>query len=206
MTTSPSPANMTETPPTEKAKRQTWRDWMPPMWDAYNLGDPPLITRAELIDALRAENLDVSERTLRFWEQTGLLPRPTRGEQSGHGRGGPTLYPYWMPMVTRQLIHLRSAPSTERLGAEGIRQRMRLFFRGEAIHHAITLGVVRMREIELIPCAPTMPDLPKDLKVALTSYLLNVAGADYRGTILATLTVQDDLGKKIAGYDIAVHD
>ncbi len=204
MAASAAPADVGE----EQATRETWRDWLPPMWDAYNLGDPPLITRAELIDALQAENLNVSERTLRYWEQTGLLPRPTRGEQSGHGRGGPSLYPYWMPMVTRQLVHLRSASSTERLGAEGIRQRMQHLFRGEAVQHVRTVGAVRMRETEFVPCqhTPTTPELPKDLKIALTSYLFTLAGADYRGTVLATLNVQDDLGKKLACYDITVHD
>lgn len=57
----------------------TWRDYLPPF-----VSSPKLITRAELLaDAPRWGAVDVSERTLRFWETAGALPRAVRQSHQG---------------------------------------------------------------------------------------------------------------------------
>jgi len=181
----------------------TWRDWLPSAWTVHQVPDPPLITRVELADSLRAENLNVSERTIRYWEQTGLLPHPTRGEQAGHGQGGPGLYPYWMPTVIRQLVHLRSADAKERLGAEEIRQRMHDMFDACVIAHVAVHRGLRLQELQILPHDASTPRMPKELHVALTSYFMDTKSRDGRPARI-TISVQDDQGQKLWGYDVAL--
>ncbi len=64
--------------------RETWRDWVP------DAGDPALLTRAEVLARLERYGLNVSERTLRYWESQGVLPAPTVEKE-----GKPGYYPWW---------------------------------------------------------------------------------------------------------------
>ncbi len=71
----------------KKAVRETWRDWLP-----KDVADPPLVTRAELIRDLDERRADVAERTLRTWENLGIVPRPVRRMHAGTVQA---LYPDW---------------------------------------------------------------------------------------------------------------
>ena len=73
--------------------KQTWRDWLP-----EGQPEPPqLITRAELVEQLQLEGVNVPERTLTFWESAGVLPRPVRRWRDGSPKA---LYPlHWQELV-----------------------------------------------------------------------------------------------------------
>jgi len=69
--------------------KETWRDWMHP-----DTPEPePLLTRAQFVDRLQAEGVDVSERTLAHWENKDILPRAIRRWRDG---GPKALYPEWL--------------------------------------------------------------------------------------------------------------
>ena len=72
-------------------QRETWRDWQD-----KRAPEPPLLTRTEVLALLERWNIEpkVEERTLRYWEKEGLIPRPTREHRSGVTR---TWYPSWVP-------------------------------------------------------------------------------------------------------------
>jgi len=81
---------MTATAPPKKAsaKRDTWEDWLPegaPAPDRF-------LTRDELVDRLRHYGIDVDARDLRFWENSGVLPRPVKRRHNGATWA---LYPDW---------------------------------------------------------------------------------------------------------------
>lgn len=84
-----------------KPARQTWREWV----SGANSDPeyPPLLTRREVLAT--AEQLGVTppvdERTLRYWEAEGIVPRPTLDYTS---RGERAKYPWWMPDL---LWHVR---------------------------------------------------------------------------------------------------
>lgn len=74
---------------TEKPKVEGWR-----AWQAEDAHEPPLWTRGEVLAA--AERLGVTppvdERTLRYWEGKGIVPRGDRRGPAGHEQ---VLYPWW---------------------------------------------------------------------------------------------------------------
>ncbi len=73
----------------KKPKRQTWRDWTPGL-----LEPEELITRDQVLATLERLGLrDISERTLRYWEDHGVLPAPIQRRHLGKTRA---LYPWWM--------------------------------------------------------------------------------------------------------------
>lgn len=75
----------------EKAKRQTWREWIEL---AESEGaDIPLLTRGELLVQAERFGAVVDERTLRYWEAEGVIPRPTRDHT---GPGERARYPWWV--------------------------------------------------------------------------------------------------------------
>lgn len=69
----------------------TWRDFLPP-----HLPPPELITRGELLAWLNEQGIDVTERTLRFWETEGTLPRAVRQSHQGVVQA---IYPEWFRLV-----------------------------------------------------------------------------------------------------------
>lgn len=80
-----------------KAKRETWRDWMP--------GEPPdgmvIMSRDELLDALRDRGIDITPRTLERWQAAGALPYPVR---RWHEDAVKATYPGWLVPA---IAHLR---------------------------------------------------------------------------------------------------
>ncbi|MDP9374567.1 MAG: MerR family transcriptional regulator [Chloroflexota bacterium] len=74
----------------QKGEPQDWRDWQPADAPA-----PPLMTRAEVLALLERWGTEppVDERTLRYWEARGLVPRPIRTVHAGAYR---TRYPSWV--------------------------------------------------------------------------------------------------------------
>jgi DNA-binding transcriptional MerR regulator len=87
----PMPANTAEP---RDPHPKTWRALMSPWWP-----DPePLLTRGELVDRLRSTGVNITPRTLAFWEQQGVVPRAVRRFHNGKTQA---VYPEWMiPLVT----------------------------------------------------------------------------------------------------------
>ncbi len=93
--------------PTEapaKPKQQTWLDLLP-----QGTPEPLLITRDELIGALRERGVDVNEVTLVYWEREGILPRPIRRRHAGAPRA---LYPVYAINAVEHLRQLQDAGRT----------------------------------------------------------------------------------------------
>ncbi len=89
----------TKSPP--KSKPETWIDWHPkdiPM-------PTSLLTRDELLERLKAWGVEVETGDLRFWEYTGILPRPVRRRIEGATRA---YYPPWMMSMVRLLRELQA--------------------------------------------------------------------------------------------------
>jgi len=81
----------TTAPPKPKAPRESWADWAP--------DTGTLLTRQELVDALRALGVPVTERTIMYWEKVGALPRSVRRRYRGATR---VVYPDWLvPLAAR---------------------------------------------------------------------------------------------------------
>jgi DNA-binding transcriptional MerR regulator len=85
-----------------KPKRITWRDWMPE-------GSPEpqtLLTRDEFLARLNAQNVNVDESDLRYWEYSGILPRAIK---KWHENANYVFYPRWMLQTVTLLRGLRDA-------------------------------------------------------------------------------------------------
>jgi len=106
MAASAAPADVPETPPEEKPKRETWRDWWP-NWMPESSPQPRLLTREEVVKALRDQGVEISTTKLRFWEQQRILPRPNHhlppGATDGKARA---LYPEWSMQAIKDLLSL----------------------------------------------------------------------------------------------------
>jgi len=84
--------------------RATWRDWMEP-----ETPEPPLselLTRAEFVERLQAEGVDVTARTLGYWEGLSIIPRAVRRWRDGRTQA---LYPEWMLRMVRVVRALQDA-------------------------------------------------------------------------------------------------
>jgi DNA-binding transcriptional MerR regulator len=81
----------------ERAKRATWREWTP------DAGTSVFLTRAEVLGRLEQIGLNVSERTLRYWEAEGVLPAPTVEKE-----GKPGVYPWWILDLIWQVRRLQN--------------------------------------------------------------------------------------------------
>jgi hypothetical protein len=89
----------------------TWRELLP-----GGFPEPRLITRTELLSKLSADGVDVTERTLRFWEAEGVLPRPVRQSHQGIVQA---LYPYWYPFVVQKVyLHRQEGLSLAVIAAD----------------------------------------------------------------------------------------
>ncbi len=89
-----------------KPNRETWLDWLPEGAPEPDLAE--LFTRDELIEELHRRGVDVSARTLAYWESEGVLPRALRRWRDGSPAA---LYPDW---YVGAITHIR------KLQAEGI--------------------------------------------------------------------------------------
>jgi|GEM_PF-6809805 len=106
---------MTTTEAPAKATRVDWRDWVPieGITEATNDAEP-MLTRAELVAALRDAGEDVTERDLAYWQTREVLPHPTRRK---HGRTILAVYPAWYPHLVRALRrHQREGMTLDRIG------------------------------------------------------------------------------------------
>lgn len=82
-----------------RGEAPTWRDFLPLRHPV-----PQLITRAELLMKLAEVGIEVSERTLRFWEARGILPRPVRQSHAGVVQA---VYPDWFPFIVQKVYRHR---------------------------------------------------------------------------------------------------
>ena len=69
--------------------KKTWRDWM----DPESPQPETLLTRGELLEQIRANGVEISERTLQLWEAAGIMPGPIRHWHDGAVRA---LYAPWV--------------------------------------------------------------------------------------------------------------
>lgn len=75
--------------------RLNWQEWVP------GLPHPsPLLTLVEVLAMLERLGQDVDHRTLRFWEDEGVIPGPIYQSQHGMRRA---LYPIWLPILVCDL-------------------------------------------------------------------------------------------------------
>lgn len=81
-------------------KRETWREWLPPA----RVDPRPLLTRAQLVERLRADGVQVEEADLRYWEYEGILPRAVRQRHEGATRA---VYPIWFADLVQHLRTLQ---------------------------------------------------------------------------------------------------
>lgn len=88
---------------------ETWRDWA-----AEDAPVPQLFTRAQFLALIErlAPGLDVSVRTLRYWEKEGILPHPARYFAAG---ATCAWYPVWEChlILALRLAQLRGRPLPE---------------------------------------------------------------------------------------------
>lgn len=151
--TAPAPTGSI-TPP-----RGTWQAWLPP-----DVPPPRLIDRAALVAELAEEHIPVSERTLRHWENRGVLPHPVRRQHEGVVRA---LYPEWMAEVVAAVAQLRA-----QLPLRGVIPLGRMVFMQHARMHA---QPVRR---SLPPDTAERPHLPPELTQALAAYLAAQGGGN----------------------------
>ena len=127
-------------------KPSTWRDWMP-------AGAPEpeeLLTRDELLARLKAWRVDATEADLRFWEYSGVLPRPIRRWHNGAVRA---LYPDWFPHLVRELRRLQRR---EGLTLGEIATRL-------LVHARISLALSTDATDEEIRASRNYPQTPEDI-------------------------------------------
>lgn len=100
---------------TTKSGRANWREWVG-LVEAEG-ADIPLLTRRELIALAERFGAPVDERTLRYWETEGVLPRPTRDHTAVGERAR---YPWWAVDLVWQIRQYKHWGLT----LEQLRQRM----------------------------------------------------------------------------------
>jgi DNA-binding transcriptional MerR regulator len=87
-----------------KQRRETWIDLWPAGVSPPTTED--MLSRAELLEELRAQGVNVPESTLIWWESSGVLPRAIRRFRDGRAHA---LYPTAAVDAIRHLHQLRSA-------------------------------------------------------------------------------------------------
>jgi hypothetical protein len=91
-------------------RHETWVDWLP-----TGVPEPPLITRAELLEKLASDGVTVSERELRYWETAGALPHPVRRSHQGAIHA---VYPAWHDEIVKEVPKLRPLMKLPRMRPE----------------------------------------------------------------------------------------
>ncbi len=79
-------------------KGQTWRDLLPDM------PDQQLVTREQLLATLEQAGYPVTERSLRYWEAQGVVPRPVNQWHDGATR---SVYPEWFDLIVHAVDQRR---------------------------------------------------------------------------------------------------
>lgn len=72
---------------TASQKEASWYDWFPTRTPR------DLVSREELLARLRERGIEISERTLTYWELKNVIPRPIRQRQAGAKGAARALYP-----------------------------------------------------------------------------------------------------------------
>lgn len=93
-----------------QTKRETWVALLPDGAD-----EPDLVTRGQLLDRLGELELDISERTLMYWESIGILPRADR--RYIHGRTQAVYPAGWEGAIHRVIQLQKHGYSLEAIGA-----------------------------------------------------------------------------------------
>lgn len=161
----------------EGGNRETWRDWAAPGAPGTEGSTSPqeMLTRDELLATVERWGVKpVSERTLRFWEDEGVLPRATVEGEPGHQRA---MYPWWVADLIAQVrqhqdrgLDLKQLPGRMRMAAWWLN-------RSPSAHEVPERPQ---------PARATPPDLPDDLARLLVAELSNFGALHYLvdGTIL----------------------
>lgn len=175
----------------EQAHGETWREWV------GDAGDPPELSRVEVLARIESLGLRFDLRTLRYWTTLGVLPRPTTLGKSGTAGS----YPEWIIDLIFQARRLQ----TSGLSLEQIRPRMRF----EAVQLA---GHYRNRPEGVEELGPRRSWPPEDLRRPARGILmatpLEPQGADLLAQLVEalagspvtaiTLTVQTADGQSFA--------
>ena len=69
------------------------------------MGEPPLLTRDQVVQRLHESGVDVDLGDLRYWEQKGSLPHPIRQRHEGATRA---VYPEWYVHLVKLLRQLQA--------------------------------------------------------------------------------------------------
>ncbi len=169
---------------TTKPAGETWRDWLPP-----NAPEPALLTREELLAELRAQGLDdVTERSLRYWENQGVLPRPVQQKRDGTFRA---IYPRWYPRLVEQVRRLQR----HGYSLQEIRLRLRRWFDSPhtqaALHDFPKAADILRRG----------PHPPPEVWRAIARHCATIEEEAGIAVIDATLVITDALGRTY-GYTV----
>lgn len=143
-------------------QRETWKQWLPP-----DVGMPEVISRAELLLELAERGIEFSERTLRYWELQGVLPRAERRAYEGLARA---VYPAWMAEVIAGVAPHRALLPLPRIGA---------------LARLIFIDYAHQREEERARPVPYSegPELPMELVRVLGVYLATHGGEQMEITV-----------------------
>ena len=173
----------------EKASRETWRDWLP-----KEVADPPLVTRAALVRDLDERRADVAERTLRTWENLGIVPRPVRRMHAGTVQA---LYPDWFVHLVIFIRGLRA----QNHPLQQIRPNGRALFHDFARLYGAPypIDVAWSTPIEAPqPVEEAKPPLSSALKEATQAFLIE------HGLTLANIEVRSASGQRYIYSGIVV--
>lgn len=95
-----------------KPVKETWKDWERP--EPTPLDPAHLLTRDELIGQLRAQGVELGDKSLSFWQAAGAIPYPVKIRR---GRAAYAYYPPWFVDVIRELRRLQDRrKSLEEIG------------------------------------------------------------------------------------------
>jgi len=153
---------------------------------------PMMLGRDEVLGRLRQRGDEVSERTLRTWESTGVLPRPIRRWQEGGSRSASrTLYPNWAVAV----IGIAKAARAEGYDADQTRQALEEVIPEVLAGHdlGVRYGVVGFHLGVAIKGIASMYPWPKDRPPAV----LEVRILDAEGAELHTQKISIPSGETI---------
>ncbi|MGI8411456.1 MAG: hypothetical protein ACR2QA_02980 [Solirubrobacteraceae bacterium] len=141
---------------------ETWRDWIRPE------DDPAVVTRTELLDTVRGDG--INERTLRYWEAAGALPRPVRKSHNGTVQA---LYPERYEILLREIQRRRNLHGGSKVPLHQLRPHLRTLF---------LAFVVPVYPVFTEWSTIEQPQMPEELWAQLHAWLYHLA-ADERWSI-----------------------
>jgi DNA-binding transcriptional MerR regulator len=142
-----------------KAKRETWRDWLPP-----SAPDPSnLLTTSQLIAELHRIKIDVDAGDVRFWVQRDILPGPVRRWHRGKNQG--LYHPAYVPAI-RQIRYLQA----HGLKLDQLRPQVRRFLAEYLVSSANLPPDARIAAVLAIGSKDDAPQLPSDIEAGLREW------------------------------------